>query len=47
VFALAACESSPPYDYTLFHEHHAALVLVLPPLDNTMETEAAIRTSRR
>jgi hypothetical protein len=39
--ALAACESTPPFDYTLFHQHQPRSILVLPPLDNTPEVEAA------
>ncbi len=38
--ALAACTTTEPYDYTLFHAHQPRSVLVLPPLDNTMEVDA-------
>ena len=37
----SACQTSPPYDYTLFHAHHPRSVLVLPPLDSTPEVDAA------
>lgn len=39
--ALAACETPQPYDYTLFREHTPRSILVLPPLDNTLEVDAA------
>jgi len=39
--ALSACASAEPYDYSLFHAHHPRSVLVLPPLDNSMEVDAA------
>jgi hypothetical protein len=39
--ALGACASVEPYDYTLFEAHRPRSVLVLPPLDNSMEVEAA------
>lgn len=38
--ALAACATVEPYDYTLFHAHQPRTVLVLPPLDNSMEVDA-------
>ena len=38
---LAACETTPPFDYTLFHAHQPRSILVLPPLDNTPEVDAA------
>jgi len=38
---LCACETTPPYDYTLFHAHQPRSILVLPPLDNTPEVDAA------
>jgi hypothetical protein len=38
---LASCTSTPAYDYTLFHAHQPRSVLVLPPLDNSMEVDAA------
>ncbi len=37
----AACASAEPYDYTLFREHWPRSLLVLPPLDNTLEVDAA------
>ena len=36
---LAACQS-PPHDYTLFRAHRPRSVLVLPPIDATMEVDA-------
>ena len=41
VSASAACTTPAPFDYTLFHEHQPRTVLVLPPLDNSMEVDAA------
>jgi hypothetical protein len=38
--ALVACESTPPYDYAAFHAHAPRSILVLPPLDNTMDVSA-------
>lgn len=38
---LSACATTEPYDYTLFHAHQPRSVLVLPPLDNSMEVDAA------
>lgn len=38
---LGACASPEPYDYTLFREHPPRSLLVLPPLDNTMEVDAS------
>ena len=38
--ALAACATVEPHDYTLFHAHQPRTVLVLPPLDNSMEVDA-------
>ena len=37
---LAACATAEPYDYTLFREHPPRSILVLPPLDNTLEVDA-------
>lgn len=37
---LGACETVEPYDYSLYHAHMPRSVIVLPPLDNTMEVEA-------
>src|SRR6185503_16607634 len=39
--ALAACTTTEPYDYSLFHAHQPRSVLILPPLDNSMEVDAA------
>ena len=39
--AFGACQTPEPYDYTLFREHAPRSVLVLPPLDNTLEVDAA------
>jgi hypothetical protein len=39
--AMTACTTVEPYDYTAFHAHQPRSVLVLPPLDNTMEVDAA------
>lgn len=39
--ASIACTTTEPYDYTLFHAHQPRSVLVLPPLDNSMEVDAA------
>jgi len=39
--ALCACSATPPHDYSLFHAHQPRSVLVLPPLDNSMEVDAA------
>src|SRR5262245_37432690 len=41
VLALSACASAEPFDYSLFHAHQPRSVLILPPLDNSMEVEAA------
>lgn len=38
--ALVSCATVEPYDYTLFHAHQPRSVLVLPPLDNSMEVDA-------
>ena len=38
--ALAACTSVEPYDYSAYHQHMPRSVLVLPPLDNSMEVDA-------
>lgn len=38
--ALGACASTEPYDYTAFLAHAPRSVLVLPPLDNSVEVEA-------
>ena len=38
---LGACASTEPYDYALFEAHRPRSILVLPPLDNSMEVEAA------
>lgn len=38
---LGACKSAQPYDYTLFRAHPPRSILVLPPLDNTLEVDAA------
>ncbi len=35
-----ACQAPQPYDYSLFREHPPRSLLVLPPLDNTMEVDA-------
>ncbi len=40
LLALGACTTTEPYDYSLFHAHHPRSVLVLPPLDNSMEVDA-------
>ncbi len=41
-YALAAtgCQAEP-FDYTLFHEHPPRSILVLPPMDDTMEVDAS------
>lgn len=41
LLTLGACATPAPYDYTLFRAHQPRSVLVLPPLDNTMEVDAA------
>lgn len=38
---LGACASVEPYDYALFEAHRPRSILVLPPLDNSMEVEAS------
>lgn len=38
--ALGACTSPEPYDYAAFRDHMPVSILVLPPLDSTMEVEA-------
>ncbi|HEX6884177.1 MAG TPA: GNA1162 family protein [Planctomycetota bacterium] len=38
---LGACTTVEPYDYTLFEAHRPRSVLVLPPLDQSMEVEAS------
>ncbi len=38
--ASLACTTVEPYDYTLFRAHQPRSVLVLPPLDNSMEVDA-------
>lgn len=38
--ALGACKSAPGYDYTNLIERAPRSILVLPPLDETVETEA-------
>jgi hypothetical protein len=38
---LGACQTPEPHDYSLFHAHMPRSVLVLPPLDNSMEVDAA------
>jgi hypothetical protein len=40
LLAFAACTTTEPYDYTQFHAYAPRSVLVLPPLDNTLEVEA-------
>ena len=40
-FAAAGCKTAEPFDYTLFHQHRPRSILVLPPLDDTMEVEAS------
>lgn len=37
---LGACAAPTPYDYTLLRAHAPRSLLVLPPLDNTLEVEA-------
>jgi hypothetical protein len=37
---LGACATPAPYDYTAFHAHEPRSLLVLPPLDNSMEVDA-------
>ena len=37
---LGACTTVEPYDYSLFEAHHPRSVLVLPPLDDTLEVDA-------
>jgi hypothetical protein len=37
----AACSSPQPYDYTLFRQYWPRSILVLPPLDNTLEVDAS------
>ena len=37
----AACNSVEPYDYTLFREHPPRSILVLPPLNNSLEVDAS------
>jgi len=39
VGALSACSSIEPYDYTAFRANPPRSILVLPPLDDTMEVE--------
>jgi hypothetical protein len=39
-FTLGACATTEPHDYALFHAHMPRSVIVLPPLDNTLEVEA-------
>src|SRR6186713_772479 len=39
--SLVSCTTTEPYDYTLFHQYQPRSVLVLPPLDNSMEVDAA------
>lgn len=38
---LGACQTPTPYDYSLFLAHPPRSVLVLPPLDNTLEVDAS------
>lgn len=38
---LGACTTVEPYDYSLFEAHEPRSVLVLPPLDNTLEVDAS------
>jgi hypothetical protein len=40
LLALGACASTEPYDHSLFLAHEPRSVLVLPPLDNSMEVDA-------
>jgi len=40
LLALAACASTEPYDYSALLAHMPRSVLVLPPLDDTVEVEA-------
>lgn len=37
---LVACTTTEPYDYTAFEAHKPRSLLVLPPLDNSMEVDA-------
>lgn len=41
IAALVACQAPEPHDYTLFRAHQPRSLLVLPPLDNTPEVDAA------
>ena len=38
--SFAACQAPEPFDYSLFLQHQPRSLLVLPPLDNTMEVDA-------
>lgn len=40
-FLLAACATTEPYDYAAFHDHAPRSLLVLPPLDSSMEVDAS------
>jgi hypothetical protein len=40
-FLLAACATTEPYDYGAFHAHAPRSLLVLPPLDSSMEVDAS------
>jgi len=37
---LGACATPAPYDYSAFHAHRPRSLLVLPPLDDSMEVQA-------
>lgn len=41
VLAASACQTPEPFDYTLFEQHRPRSILVLPPLDDTMEVDAS------
>ena len=39
--ALTSCNTTPPHDYTLFIDSEPKSILVLPPLDETLEEGAS------
>ncbi len=40
-FAATGCQVVEPFDYTLFHQHPPRSILILPPVDDTMEVGAS------
>ena len=40
-FAATGCQAVEPFDYTLFHQHPPRSILILPPVDDTMEVDAS------